>query len=99
MEANEFWAWVPTLESFAEYSRLGDQAPEMYRQFWDIDLHMLKALISPWPAGWPNELNDLNRAAAAAGVQIPPRATNHLHPRVHAEWNRQLCHLIQAARQ
>jgi hypothetical protein len=41
MEANEFWAWVPTLESFAEYSWLGDQAPEMYRQFWDIDLHML----------------------------------------------------------
>jgi hypothetical protein len=98
-DVNEFWAWVPTLESFAEYSRLGNQASEVYRQCWDVDLQMLKALISPWPARWPNELNDLNRAAAAAGVQTPPRATNHLHPRVHAEWNRQLFGLIQVARQ
>jgi hypothetical protein len=98
-DVDEFWAWVPTLESFAEYSQLEDQAPELYQKYWDIDLQMLKALISPWPTGWPNELNDLNSAAtAAASVQIPLRATNHLHPRVHAEWNRELFGLIQAVR-
>ena len=97
-DVSEFWAWVPTIESFAEYSRLGDQAPEAFQKHWDVDLQMLKALICPWPAGWPTELNDLNRAAAAAGVQIPPRAQNHLHPRVHAEWNLKLFRLIKAAK-
>jgi len=97
-DVDEFWAWVPTIESFADYSRLGDQALEVFQKCWDVDLQMLKSLISPWPVRWPNELNDLNRAAAAAGVQIPPRAANHLHPRVHAEWNRKLFGLIQAVR-
>lgn len=97
-DVDEFWAWVPTIEIFAEYSRLGDQALEVFQKCWDVDLQMLKALISPWFARWPNELNDLNRAAAAAGVQIPTRAANHLHPRVHAEWNRKLFGLIQVGR-
>lgn len=96
-QVDEFWAWVPTIESFTEYSQLGDQALEVFQKCWDIDLQMLKALISPWPAGWPNELNDLNRAATVATVPIPARATNHLHPRVHTEWNRKLFGLIQAA--
>jgi hypothetical protein len=95
---DEFWAWVPSIESFTAYSRLGDQAAAAFQKHWDIDLQMLKALVSPWPAGWPAALNDLNKAAAAAGVQIPPRANNHLHPRVHAEWNRQLFGLIDAAK-
>jgi hypothetical protein len=93
----EFWAWVPTVESFAQGSGLGDEASAVFKTCWDIDLQMLQALVCPWPAGWPNRLNDLNRAAVAAGVQPPPRAINHLHPRVHAEWNRQLFNLIRAA--
>lgn len=43
-----------------------------------------------------NRLHNLNAAAVAAGVEIPPRAANHLHPRIHAEWNRQLFELIRA---
>jgi hypothetical protein len=97
-DVDEFWAWVPTVESFAQWSGLGDEAPEVFERCWDVDLRMLQALVCPWPAGWPNRLNDLNRAAVAAGAPIPPRAVNHLHPRVHAEWNRQLFDLIRAPR-
>ena len=96
-DVDEFWAWVPTVDSFARWFGLGDEAPELYRRCWDIDLQMIRALVSPWPAGWPERLNDLQRAAVAAGVQPPARAVNHLHPRVHAEWNRQLFTLIRAA--
>jgi hypothetical protein len=96
-DVNEFWAWIPTVESFAQSSDLGDEASEVFKKCWDVDLKMLQALVSPWPVGWPNRLNDLNKAAVAAGVQTPPRAVNHLHPRVHAEWNRQLFNLIRAA--
>jgi hypothetical protein len=47
---------------------------------------------------WPNRLLDLNAAAVAAAIEIPPRAANHLHPRVHVEWNRHLFDLIRASR-
>jgi len=97
-EVDEFWAWVPTPAGFAQWSGLGDEALEMFKKCWDVDLQMLQALVSPWPTGWPNRLLDLNAAAVAAQVQVPPRAVNHLHPRVHAEWNRQLFDLIRAAR-
>lgn len=93
----EFWAWIPTLESFANWSKLGDAASEVYQRCRDIDLRMLRTLVTPWPASWPAELHDLNAAAAAAGVQLPPRARNHLHPRVHSEWNQHLFSLILAA--
>jgi hypothetical protein len=95
--ADEFWAWVPTLESFAQWFGLGEQTSELFAKCWDVDLQMLQALVRPWPAGWPSRLNDLNWAAVVAGVRIPPRAANHLHPRFHAEWNRQLFDLIRAA--
>ena len=94
---DEFWAWVPTLESFAQWFHLGDEAAQVYQRSCDIDLRMLRALVEPWPAGWPTRLHDLNAAATTAGVEIPPRAANHLHPRVHAEWNRQLFERIRAS--
>jgi hypothetical protein len=87
---DEFWAWIPTVERFAEWFRLGDEAAELFAQSRDIDLQMLQALVNPWPGAWPRDLHNLNAAAVAAGVEIPPRAANHLHPRVHAEWNRRL---------
>lgn len=96
-DVEEFWVWIPSLESFAQSSGLGEQASEVLAKYRDIDLQMLQALVRPWPAGWPNRVSDLNTAAVAAGVQIPPRAANHFHPRVHAEWNRQLFSLIRAA--
>jgi hypothetical protein len=94
---DEFWVWIPTLESFSAWSGLGDGAPESYAKCRDIDLRMLRALLNPWPAGWPKSVHDLNAAAVAAAVEIPPRASNHLHPQVHADWNRRLFDLIQAA--
>jgi hypothetical protein len=94
----EFWAWIPTVESFAQWFGLGDEASEVFEKCWDVDLQMLRGLVSPWPDGWPNRLHDLNAAAVAAGVEIPRRAVNHLHPRVHAEWNRRLFELIRASR-
>ena len=96
-QVDEFWAWIPTLERFAEWFRLGDEAAQLFEKCWDVDLQMLRALVDPWPAGWPNRLQNLNAAAVAAGVEIPPRAVNHLHPRVHAEWNSQLFKLIRAS--
>jgi hypothetical protein len=96
-EVDEFWAWIPTLERFAEWFALGEEASGLFKQYWDVDLQMLRALVSPWPAGWPDRLHDLNAAATAAKVQLPGRAENHLHPRVHAEWNRQLFNIIREA--
>lgn len=96
-DVEEFWAWIPTLERFAEWFQLGEEASELFGRCWNIDLQMIRALVTPWPPGWPNRLHDLNAAAIAAGVAIPPRATNHLHPRVHVEWNRQLFELIRAS--
>ena len=96
-KVDEFWAWIPTIEKFTEWFGLGDEASEVYAKYWDVDLQMLRALVNPWPVGWPCRLLDLNAAAAAAGVEIPPRAANHFHPRVHAEWDRQLFRLIRAS--
>ena len=96
-QVDEFWAWIPTVERLAEWFRLGGEASEVFEKCWDVDLQMLRALVDPWPAGWPNRLHNLNAAAVAAGVEIPGRAVNHLHPRVHAEWNRQLFELIRAS--
>jgi hypothetical protein len=94
---DEFWAWVPSRESFVVQSGLGDEASDVFDRCWDIDLQMLRALVNPWPPSWPTRLHDLHTAAAAAGVEIPARAANHLHPRVHAEWNRRLFERIRAA--
>ena len=95
-DVGEFWAWIPTLERFAEWFGLGDEASETFDRCWDIDLQMIRALVVPWPSGWPNRLHNLNAAAVAAGVDLPRRATNHLHPQIHAEWNRQLFERIRA---
>lgn len=95
---DEFWAWVPTPESFATWSRLGDLAYETYQRCRDIDLQMLRSLIGTWPKGWPDDVHDLNAAAVASGVTPPERPPNFLHPRVHAEWNLKLLGLIHAAK-
>jgi hypothetical protein len=60
---------------------------------------MIRLLVQPWPAGWPNRLLDLNAAAVEAGVEVPPKAVNHLHRRVHANWNRELFERIRTARE
>lgn len=97
-EVDEFWAWIPTVDSFATCFGLGDQAVAVFKQYWDVDLQTLRGLVQPWPACWPSQLHDLHAAAVDAGVQLPARAANHLHPRVHAEWNRRLFARIRAAR-
>lgn len=97
-DVDEFWVWIPTLESFAQWAGLGVEAPRLYAKSRDVDLQMLRSLVQPWPGHWPDRVHDLNAAAREAGVGIPPRAVNHLHPRVHAEWNRKLFELIQASR-
>ena len=97
-EVTEFWSWIPTQESFAAWSKLGESAVTVYGQCRDIDLQMLRSLVDPWPTGWPSEVNDLNQAATASGAVLPARAKNHLHPLVHAEWNRLLFSRIQHAR-
>jgi hypothetical protein len=30
---DEFWAWIPTVESFAQWFGLGDEASEVFRRF------------------------------------------------------------------
>ena len=97
-EVDEFWAWVPTLDRFKAFSGLrGDAALQVFKKFCDVDLQMLQGLIQPWPAGWPDQLSDLNAVATAASVKIPDRPENFLHPRVHAEWNRDLFELIRTS--
>ena len=98
-DVDEFWTWIPTIESFSAWSGLGEDAAEVYARCWDYDLRMIRSLVQPWPDGWPERLFDLNAAALKAGVEAPPRAVNHLHPRVHAEWNRALFGLIRAMRE
>ena len=96
-QVDEFWAWIPTPESFAQWSKLDDKAMEVFARVKDIDLQMLKSVVVPWPLTWPDRIQDLNAAAAAAGVEVPPRAPNFLHPRVHADWNQRLYALISQA--
>ena len=97
-DVDEFWVWIPTMESFAEWSGLGETAAEAYARCRDVVLQMVRSLVRPWPRGWPDSVCDLNAAAVQAGVDVPPRAVNHLHPRVHAEWNRELFGRIRASR-
>jgi hypothetical protein len=97
-DVDQFWAWIPTVESFATFFGLKDEAPALYAQVRDVDLQMLRGLVQPWPPAWPSQLHDLQAAAAQAGVQLPARAANHLHPRVHAEWNRSLFDRLPTAR-
>lgn len=96
-DVDEFWAWIPSLEDFSEWSGLGEEAADVYAKYWNVDLQMIQALVQPWPSSWPNRLLDLNAAAVEAGVKVPARAANHLHPRVHAEWNRELFELIRTS--
>ncbi len=98
-DVDEFWAWIPTMGSFAEWFDLGGDAPDIYARYWDFDLQMLRSLVDPWPPGWPDTLHDLNAAATEAEVEIPPRQPNHLAPTVHPVWNRELFERIKAARQ
>ena len=98
-DVDEFWAWIPTLESFVKWFGLGTDAPGIYSRFWDWDLQMLRSLVDPWPTGWPDSLHDLNAAAVEAEIEIPPRRPNHLAPDVHAVWNRELFELILQSRQ
>ena len=97
-DVDEFWAWIPTMERFAEWFDLGVDAPDLYARFWDWDLQLLRSLVDPWPEGWPERPHDLNAAAVDAGVEIPPRRPDHLAPTVHAVWNRELFELIEQAR-
>jgi hypothetical protein len=98
-EVDEFWVWIPTRERFVEWSGLGEAGADVYARWRDIDLQMVRSLVQPWPSGWPDRVLDLNAAAIEAGVELPPRAANHLHPRVHAEWNRTLFGRIRVARE
>jgi hypothetical protein len=93
-DVDEFWAWIPTPASFAQWSTLGDDAMDVFQRIREIDLQMLRSVVAPWPMTWPNSIQDLNAAATAAAVEVPPRAPNHLHPRVHADWNQRLHALI-----
>ncbi|NND84175.1 MAG: hypothetical protein HKN46_03410 [Acidimicrobiia bacterium] len=83
---DEFWAWLPSLERFAAYFGLGDEAEDLFTRHWDVDLAMLRDLVVPWPEGWPERL--CNLGAAAEGIELPERQPDHMHPRVHALWNR-----------
>lgn len=96
-ESAEFWAWIPTLTSFAAWAKLGPEAAPVYERCRDIDIQMLRSLINPWPSSWATTIYDLNAAATNAGVSVPERAKNHLHPRVHATWNQRLFDLVQEA--
>ena len=78
---------------------MGDDAPDLYARSRDVDLVMMRAVIDPWPDGWPDTLHDLNTAAVAAGVEIPPWEANQIAPEVHADWNRRLFELILRSRQ
>ena len=97
-DVDEFWAWVPTLDSVTEFFSLGPEAAEIYERYWDWDLQLLRLLIDPWPAGWPTTLHDLNAAATEAEVDLPSRQKNHLAPEVHVAWNRELFARIEAKR-
>ena len=98
-EVDELWAWVPSRDRIKAFFNLDEKgASEVFEKCWDVDLQMLKNLISPWPDNWPNELHDLNATAVDAGVKIPERSKNHLNPSVHIKWNRDLFKLISASR-
>ncbi len=98
-DVDELWAWIPTVESVAEWFGLGADAADLYSRYRDVDLQHLQSLVEPWPEDWPSRLFDLRTAAVEAGVDIPDRSPDHLNPRVHALWNRRLFELILQARE
>lgn len=93
---DEFWAWCPTVELLADFFGLGDEAPSAFARFWDWDLQLLRRVVTPWPAGWPTALLDLNALARQARV-APPRNDSAHHPRDDALWNREVYRLIEAS--
>jgi hypothetical protein len=50
-DVDEFWAWIPTMERFAEWFGLGEEAADLYAKHWDVDLQMVRSLVQPWPDG------------------------------------------------
>ena len=97
-DVDEFWAWIPSFESFVDWFGAQDDAREIYDRYRDWDLQVLRTLVDPWPATWPTRLCDLHAAAIDAGVELPPRRSNHLAPDVHVLWNRDLYERIERAR-
>lgn len=93
---DEFWAWCPTVEDLASAFDLPDHAPSVRERYWDWDLQLLRRVVDPWPALWPTQLLDLNAAARAAGIRLPPNGAGH-HPRFDALWNRSVFRLVQGA--
>ena len=35
-QVDEFWAWIPTVERFGKWFRLGDEASAVFEKCWDI---------------------------------------------------------------
>lgn len=93
---DEFWAWCPTVDTLRDVFHLGDEAPAMLQLYWDWDFQLLRRMVRPWPTGWPARLRDLNAAARAAAVDVPPNEAAH-HPGADALWNRRVRQLIDAA--
>ena len=93
---DEFWAWCPSVETLAIAFDLGEHAPAARELYWGWDLQLLRRVVDPWPASWPTQLHDLNEAARAAGIRLPPNNSGH-HPRFDALWNRSVFRLLQAA--
>lgn len=91
---DEFWAWCPTVEMITTFFGLGEGGAAAHAAFWDWDLQLLKAIVRPWPEGWPTELCDLNRLVREAGVQPPKNESAH-HPRDDALWNRMVFRLVE----
>ena len=96
-DVDEFWVWIPPLERFAAWFELGEDAEAVYAKYRDYDLQIVQSLVKPWPSGWPVRVHNLYTAALKSGVELPPRAENHLHPRVHVEWNQELFSRIARA--
>ena len=95
-DVDEFWAWIPTMESFSEWSGLGKKPGSCTPSTGTWIFRWFNSSCSRWP----DRLLDLNAATVEARGRGSPRTVNHLHPRVHAEWNRELFErLIRTSRE
>lgn len=63
----QFWAWIPTIQSFAAASVLGSITATVYERCRDVDLQMLRTLAG---AGAPERAKTtLTRASTLGGIK------------------------------
>lgn len=84
-QVDEFWAWQPSRDDLVALGVDAMNVDEMWRRYRDWDYQLLRSLVGPVAAGWPQRCRDLHALARTAGI-VPPANPNPHHPGDDAAW-------------